>query len=252
MSGQPEFLIWANNRLDYFYVPRFCHLFTACRQVPAPSEQMPNSDTDNFSSNGPAETPRWAIHRRLYDWVLSLAETSYGTWALFWISFAESSFFPIPPDVLLAPLCLGSRRRSLWFAAVTTIGSVLGALLGYAIGYWLIDYAVMIPGITLEKIDGLKTEFAERGQWYVLIAALTPIPFKLLTITAGAAKMSIPIFLVACVIGRATRFFLVAGIIRAIGPKAIPLIDKYFNLLCILFVALLVGGFVVLKYFGGQ
>ena len=213
-----------------------------------PSE--PASDSKNASA--PAKHPRWAIHRRLYDWVLSLAETSYGTWALFWISFAESSFFPIPPDVLLAPLCLGSRTRSLWFAAVTTIGSVLGALLGYAIGYWLIDYAVMIPSISLEKIEGLKNEFDARGQWYVLIAALTPIPFKLLTITAGAAKMSIPIFLVACVIGRAARFFLVAGIIRAIGPRAIPLIDKYFNLLCILFVVLLAGGFVAVKYFGGH
>lgn len=213
-----------------------------------PSE--PASDSKNASV--PAKPPRWAIHRRLYDWVLSLAETSYGTWALFWISFAESSFFPIPPDVLLAPLCLGSRTRSLWFAAVTTIGSVLGALLGYAIGYWLIDYAVMIPSISLEKIEGLKNEFDARGQWYVLIAALTPIPFKLLTITAGAAKMSIPIFLVACVIGRAARFFLVAGIIRAIGPRAIPLIDKYFNLLCILFVVLLAGGFVAVKYFHGH
>lgn len=209
-------------------------------------------DSDSKNANAPAKHPRWAIHRRLYDWVLSLAETSYGTWALFWISFAESSFFPIPPDVLLAPLCLGSRTRSLWFAAVTTIGSVLGALLGYAIGYWLIDYAVMIPSISLEKIEGLKNEFDARGQWYVLVAALTPIPFKLLTIAAGAAKMSIPIFLVACVIGRAARFFLVAGIIRAIGPRAIPLIDKYFNLLCILFVVLLAGGFVAVKYFGGH
>lgn len=104
----------------------------------------------------------------------------------------------------------------------------------------------------MEGIDSLKNEFAERGQWYVLMAALTPIPFKLLTIAAGAAKMSIPIFLVACVIGRATRFFLVAGIIRAIGPKAIPLIDKYFNLLCVLFVVLLVGGFVAMKYFRGH
>ena len=209
-------------------------------------------DSDSKNANAPAKHPRWAIHRRLYDWVLSLAETSYGTWALFWISFAESSFFPIPPDVLLAPLCLGSRTRSLWFAAVTTIGSVLGALLGYAIGYWLIDYAVMIPSISLEKIEGLKNEFDARGQWYVLGAALTPIPFKLLTIAAGAAKMSIPIFLVACVIGRAARFFLVAGIIRAIGPRAIPLIDKYFNLLCILFVVLLAGGFVAVKYFHGH
>ena len=239
MVGHPTILITSS-----FH----CFLFFMRLTVSDQSEKPTRSN----NPQDPKETPRWAIHRRLYDWVLSLAETSYGTWALFWISFAESSFFPIPPDVLLAPLCLGSRRRSLWFAAVATIGSVLGAFLGYAIGYWLIDYAVMIPGISLEKIEHLKHEFAARGQWYVLMAALTPIPFKLLTITAGAAKMSIPIFLIACVIGRATRFFLVAGIIRAIGPRAIPLIDKYFNLLCVLFVALLVGGFVILKFVGGH
>ncbi len=192
--------------------------------------------------------PAWAIHRRLYDWVLSLANTPHATWSLFAISFAESSFFPIPPDVLLAPLCLGNRRRSLWFAMVTTVGSVFGAYLGYAIGYAAIETVVpLIPGVTAEKIDLLAGEFDRRGQWYVLIAALTPIPFKLLTITAGSAKMGLPLFTLACVTGRAARFFGVAGLFYWIGPSATRIIDRYFNWLCFLFVILLVGGFAIIQ-----
>ncbi len=206
----------------------------------------PDSDTHQAPERPP--TPAWAIHRRIYDWVLSLAHTRHATWALFLISFAESSFFPVPPDALLGPLCLGNRKRSLWFAAVCTAGSVLGAFLGYAIGYAAIEYALMIPGITQEKIDSLAAEFDVRGQWYVFIAALTPIPFKLLTITAGTAKMGLLVFTLACLIGRSIRFFAVAAVFYAVGPKAVPLIDKYFNILCVAFVGLLIGGFVVLKY----
>ena len=187
------------------------------------------------------------IHRRLYDWVLSLADTQHASWSLFGISFAESSFFPIPPDVLLAPLCLGNRQRSMWFATITTFGSVLGAFLGYAIGFGAIDLALKIPGISREAIDGLKNEFHQRGQLYVFVAALTPIPFKLLTITAGFAKMSLPIFAIACLIGRAARFFAVAGLFWFVGPRATPWIDKYFNILCLAFVVLLIGGFLILK-----
>ena len=106
----------------------------------------------------------------------------------------------------------------------------------------------MIPGIDQEKIDWLAGEFQQRGQWYVLVAALTPIPFKLLTITAGFAKMNLGLFALACVVGRATRFFLVSGLFYAIGPKAMPFIDKYFNLLCVAFLVLLVGGFGILKF----
>jgi len=134
------------------------------------------------------------------------------------------------------------------FAAVTTIASILGAYLGYLIGYAFIDLALMIPGITQEKVDWLGGEFDVRGRWYVFIAALTPIPFKLLTITAGFAKMNLLVFTLACLIGRSMRFFGVAGVFWIIGPKALPFIDKYFNWLALLFVVLLVGGFVVLKY----
>ncbi|MBT3200888.1 MAG: DedA family protein [Phycisphaerales bacterium] len=184
----------------------------------------------------------------MYDWVLHFAHHKHSTTALFSLSFAESSFFPIPPDVLLGPLCLGNRKKSMWFAAVTTIASILGAYLGYLIGFALIDVAMMIPGITQERINDLAQEFEVRGQWWVFIAALTPIPFKLLTITAGAAKMNLLMFTLACLVGRAMRFFGVAGVFWWIGPKAVPFIDKWFNWLAVAFVVLLVGGFVVMKY----
>lgn len=190
---------------------------------------------------------RWAIHRRMYDWVLSFAHKKHATTALFTISFAESSFFPVPPDVLLGPLCLGHRRRSMWFATVTTVASVLGALLGYFIGAAFLEAALMIPGISEEAVNDLANKFNENGTAYVFVAALTPIPFKLLTITAGAAKMNLGLFVAACIVGRSARFFAVAGLFWWVGPKAAPLIDKYFNLLCLVFGLLLVGGLLALK-----
>jgi len=196
----------------------------------------------------PKKVAWWHLHRRLYDWVLHFAHHRHSTTALFCLSFAESSFFPVPPDVLLGPLCLGARRKSMWFAAVTTAASFAGAFLGYLIGYAAIDLALMIPGVTWEGVHWLRTEFDVRGQWYVFIAALTPIPFKLLTITAGFARMNLLVFALACLVGRSMRFFAVAGAFWLIGPKALPFIDRYFNWLVLLFVVLLVGGFVVVKY----
>lgn len=192
--------------------------------------------------------PAWAIHRRLYDWVLSFAHHRHSNTALFILAFMESSFFPIPPDVLLAPLCMGNRKKSMWFATVCTMGSVIGAFLGYTIGHSMIDLALHIPGITQQGIDWLAGEFEMRGSWYVFIAALTPIPFKLLTITAGFAKMNLLLFFLACLVGRTGRFFLVAGLFQWLGPKAVPFIDRYFNLLCIIFILLLIGGFALLKW----
>ncbi|HEB60217.1 MAG TPA: DedA family protein [Phycisphaeraceae bacterium] len=199
--------------------------------------------------------PRWALHRRLYDWVISFADRKHASIPLFILAFMESSFFPVPPDVLLGPMCLGARRRSMWFATICTMGSVMGAFLGYFIGLKAIHLALMIPGVEmgpeidapLATVNGLKHEFALRGQWYVFIAALTPIPFKLLTITAGFAKMNLGVFALACLIGRSLRFYFVAGVFWLIGPRAVPFIDKYFNLLCLIFVILLIGGFVVIK-----
>ena len=195
---------------------------------------------------------RWAIHRRTYDWVLSLADTKHATWSLFALSFAESSFFPIPPDVLLGPLCLGKRERSLWFATVTTLASVLGALLGYAIGHyawevireWTFSY---VPGFSQEKFDLVRDWYDAWGVWVLFVAAFTPIPFKVFTIAGGVFGQPLLPFLAVSAIGRGARFFLVAGVFWWVGPKAVPFIDKYFNLLCIVFVALLIGVIVLLK-----
>jgi len=173
------------------------------------------------------------------------------------LSFVESSFFPVPPDILLGPLCLGNRKKSMWFATITMAGSVLGAFLGYAIGYGALEALVrFIPGVeigdanTTGTVAWLKNEFEVRGSWYVFVAAITPIPFKLLTITAGFAEMNLLVFTLACLIGRSVRFYVVAGAFWLIGPKAVPLIDKYFNWLCVLFVVLLVGGFAGFKLIG--
>ena len=190
----------------------------------------------------------WHIHRRLYDWTLGWAYHRSSQQALFGLSFAESSFFPIPPDVLLMPLVLGDRARWLRFAFLCTAGSVLGALLGYVLGLYALQIALMIPGIDQEGINWLSAKFNEHGELYVFVAALTPIPFKLLTITAGVATMNLVIFTAACIVGRATRFFLVAWLMHRFGPTITPLIDKYFNKLALLFGVLLIGGFVAVKY----
>ena len=214
---------------------------------------VPSDQEREAAEAGVGTVSKWAIHRRMYDWVLSFAHSKHSTAALFGLSFAESSFFPIPPDVLLGPLCLGERKKSWWFATVTTIASVLGAYLGYLIGVGALDLAIaLIPGIDREGITWLQNKFNENGEWYVFIAALTPIPFKLLTITAGAAKMNLLVFTLACIVGRAARFYGVAAVFWLIGPKAVPFIDKYFNWLCVIFVVLLVGGFFVIKLMHGS
>ena len=190
----------------------------------------------------------WKIHRRMYNWTLAWAYRPSSDRALFCLSFAESSFFPIPPDVLLIPLVLGNRAKWLKFAFLCTLASVLGAYFGYAIGNWAIDLALKIPGIDQEGIDWLSGRFDENGEFYVFIAALTPIPFKLLTITAGVASMNLLTFTAACIVGRAGRFFLVAFLMHKCGPRITPFIEKYFDKLALLFGILLIGGFVLIKY----
>lgn len=189
--------------------------------------------------------------RRLYDWVLSWAETPYGAPALFLLAFVESSFFPVPPDVLLIALALSVKARAFRFALICAAGSVLGGIAGYAIGFYgyegvgqpIIDFyhghAVM------EKI---KTQYDTYGFWGVLIAAITPIPYKVFTISSGFFRFEFSSFLTASIIGRNFRFFLVAGLIWKFGPPIKTFIDKYFNVLTIIFTVLLVGGFIVIKY----
>jgi len=218
------------------------------------------SDPVTSQERQAAEAPvgpvsRWAIHRRLYDWVLSLAHTKHATWSLAAIAFAESSFFPIPPDVLLAPLCLGKRAKAMWFATVTTISSVLGAVVGYAIGAfaWDVMQDVMykyVPGFSEHKFHQVEGWYDQWGVWILFVAAFTPIPYKVFTIAGGVFGQALLPFLLVSLVGRGLRFFAVAALFWWIGPKAMPLIDKYFNLLCFLFAILLVGGFVIIKVLG--
>lgn len=218
---------------------------------PAPPTTAPADDpravteAERAAAEAPVMVSRWAIHRRLYDWVISFAHHRHAGTALSVLSFAESSVFPIPPDVLLAPLCLGHRRRAFLFATITTLASIAGAFLGYLIGFAVEPLGAAIVGA--ENIAQLAAEFERRGEIWVFVAALTPIPFKLLTITAGVAKMNLLLFAVACLVGRSLRFFGVAAIFWLIGPRAAPFIDRYFNLLTLVGTAVLVGGFLVVK-----
>ena len=192
--------------------------------------------------------------RRMYDWVLSWAHTRYGTPALATLSFAESSVFPIPPDVLLIALCLGERRKWVWFAAVCSLASLLGGLLGYLIGwgFWsVVDqwFYAYVPGFTPEAFEKVQGLYEKWDFWIVFIAAFTPIPYKVITITAGVFGINLVAFGVATAIGRSARFFLVAFLIYWFGEPITRFIDKWFNWLTLLFVALLIGGFLALRAF---
>jgi len=190
------------------------------------------------------------IIRRLYDWVLSWAETPYGTPALFAIAFAESSFFPIAPDILLIALGLGKPKRSFYYAALCTTGSVLGGMFGYFIGLQLLD----LIGFRIIDFYGLMNQYERISElykqydfWAVFIAGLTPIPYKIATITAGAFQINFIIFIIASIVSRGTRFFVESGLIYHFGAKIKEFIDKYFNILAVVFTILLIGGFLIIK-----
>jgi len=191
---------------------------------------------------------RWI--RRLYDWTLSLAEKRYGLWGLFGVAFAESSFFPIPPDILLIPLCLGKPARALLVAGICAVGSIAGGMFGYLIGSMFFD-AIGKPILefyhAMETFTYLVGEYEKNATWIVFTAAFTPIPYKAITITAGVAKISFLPFVLASAAGRSMRFFLVAGLIMAFGEKVRNFIEKYFEVLTIVFSILLIGGFLLLK-----
>ncbi|MBC8377875.1 MAG: DedA family protein [Planctomycetes bacterium] len=260
-----------------------------------------------MTENAPQQVAWWHLHRRLYNWVIHFAETPHGERALFLLSFAESSFFPIPPDVLLAPLTLGAPKKWFRFAMSCSIASVLGGIFGYLIGIFLwsmvggffhnyipgfgYDKVVMASGVELEgtfapdridstfmhsapiyplafissegqemviqqsEIESIAIEpFTKVGSLYsehdwkiVAVAGFTPLPYKVITITAGVFKINFLIFMIASAISRSARFFLVAGLFGWKGESIRPFIEKYFNWLSLAFVLLLVGGFAVLK-----
>ena len=198
--------------------------------------------------------------RKLYDWVLSWAYTPYGAIALFILAFAESSFFPIPPDVLLIALVLGARKKAFKFALICTIGSISGAILGYLIGHYLWwttgnEFSSVagfffsnFPGFTEEMFFRIQQLYSYYNFWIVFAAGFTPLPYKVFTVSAGAFNINFPLFMIASIIGRGARFFLVSALIWKYGSPIKSFIDKYFNLLAILFTILLIGGFVLINF----
>lgn len=193
------------------------------------------------------------VFRRLYDWVLSWAETPYGVPALGLLAFAEASFFPVPPDVLLIALCLAIPKKAYRFALVATLGSVVGGFVGYWLGWSLWDvispvFYQYVPGFTQEGFAQVKALFDQYDFWTVFAAGFTPIPYKIFTIASGAFQINFPIFAGASLISRGLRFFLVAALFYYFGRPARELIEKYFNLLTFLFMILLLGALVVVKY----
>ena len=188
--------------------------------------------------------------RKLYDWVLHWAATPYATPALFIIAFVESSFFPIAPDILLIAMVVAVPVGWLRFALVCSIGSVLGGMFGYLIGFQFMD---LIGNRIVEfyhfqtKWDKIGLLYEKYNAWAVAIAGFTPLPYKVFTLSAGAFKINFPIFILASAASRSARFFLVAALLYKFGPPFKALIEKYFNLFTIVFFILLVLGFLILK-----
>jgi membrane protein YqaA with SNARE-associated domain len=189
--------------------------------------------------------------RRLYDWTLALAGHRHALLALAAISFAESSFFPVPPDLLLIPMVLAARPRAWVIAGVCTIASAAGGLAGYGIGYFLYE-AVGRPIIefygAVQSFDDFQTLFAEWGWWIVAGAGFTPFPYKVVTIASGVADLDLVTFTVASVLSRGARFFLVAALLWRFGPPMRRFIEAYLPHLAWAFFLLLLGGFLVLRY----
>jgi membrane protein YqaA with SNARE-associated domain len=196
------------------------------------------------------EAKRRGILRRLYDWTVAWSERKGAVWALFGIAVIESSVFPIPPDVLLLALAVGSPRRSLWFAAVTSAGSVIGGMIGYWIGYsaWHGVKGFFIPYIFSQgAFDRVQELYQGNAFLAILSAAFTPIPYKVFTIAAGVFEVGFVTLLVASVLGRSARFFMVGGAIYLFGAQVRVLIEKYFDWLAWGLLILGVGGFLALK-----
>jgi membrane protein YqaA with SNARE-associated domain len=188
--------------------------------------------------------------RRLYDWIMRLAESPKALWALAAVSFAESSFFPIPPDPMLVPMVLAQRKKAWIFAAVCTLASVAGGVGGYFIGYGLEGVGRWLLALYAEpeSMANLKAWYAEWGLWFILIKGLTPIPYKVVTIYSGLMGFDLKVFIAASVVTRGARFFLVAGLLYFYGEPVREFIERRLTLVTTLFFVLVVGGFVALRY----
>ncbi len=189
--------------------------------------------------------------RRLYDWVIGLAGHRRAIPAMGAVSFLESSFFPIPPDVMLVPMVLARRDKAWTIATVCTVCSVLGGLMGYAIGYYLFETigAWVVKVYSLQgALDNFRAGFEQYGVWIILVKGLTPIPYKLVTIASGAAHFDLFTFTWASILTRGARFFLVAALLWKFGEPIRAFIEKRLTLLTWLFLIALIGGFVAFRY----
>lgn len=194
--------------------------------------------------------PSRTMHR-LYHWTLYWAKTKYAQGALFAIAFAESSFFPIPPDVLLIAMTVAHRYKWWWYASIATVGSVLGGIVGYYIGFALFETVgkPIVEFYHFEKyFQIIQIKYAENAFLAVFTAAFTPIPYKVFTIAGGIFQIPLPALIGGSILGRAGRFFAVALILRLFGQKISDTIEKYFDILSLVFIALLIGGFIVIKF----
>jgi membrane protein YqaA with SNARE-associated domain len=189
--------------------------------------------------------------KRFYDWTIRLAAGPHAMLALATISFVESSFFPLPPDLLLIPMALAKPRRAWWIAAVCTIASVAGGFLGYAIGYFLFD-TIGRPVLefygAMGRYEALKQAFDEWGAWIIILKGMTPIPYKLVTIASGVAHFDLATFAIASLISRSLRFFLLAALLYFFGDSVRDFLERRLTLVTTAFAVLLVGGFFVLRY----
>jgi len=191
------------------------------------------------------------MFRKIYDWMLRMAGHRHALWIMAAVSFAESSFFPIPPDAMVVPMVIARRDRAFTIATVCTISSVLGGALGYAIGYYLYDsvghWLIHLYGMG-GGIESFRAKFAEYGAWIVLLKGLTPIPFKLVTIASGFAAFNFPLFMLCALITRGARFFVIAALLRRYGAPIQDFVEKRLNLVAWVFLALLVAGFAAVMY----
>lgn len=188
--------------------------------------------------------------RALYNWTMDLAGHRHANWALGAVSFIESSVFPIPPDVMLIPMVLARRHKALLIAAICTVASVLGGLLGYAIGYYLFD-AIGQPILNFygygEKFASFQSRYNEWGVWIVLIAGVTPFPYKVITIASGVTGLSLPVFLLASIVARGLRFAIVTALLWRFGEPIREFIERYLGILFTVFMILLIGGYAAVK-----
>jgi len=192
-----------------------------------------------------------ALIRRLYDWMLSWADHPKAAPALFGLSFAEASFFPIPPDPLLIALSIANPRKALRWAAICSAGSILGGVAGYLIGWHFMSIIgeKILAFYHLDQQYEMAQELYRKYQaWAVATAGFTPLPYKLFTITAGAFKIDFGIFVLASALSRSARFFLVAGLVYLFGPSIRDFLEKYFDYVTIAFIVLLIGGFLIVRF----